>query len=591
VNNVNVTIGTSPSGLLVSVDGGVSQAAPVHVTWQVGTNHTIATTSPQGTGTRYTFTGWSDSGAISHQVTATSGTTSYTASFSTSYLLTTAVAPSSVDGSVGVNPASPTSDGYYPAGTPVTLTATANTGYNFSNWTGTTSSSTNPLVVTMNSPVSETANFVVNNVNVTIGTSPSGLLVSVDGGVSQAAPVHVTWQVGTNHTIATSSPQGSSGTRYTFTAWSDSGAISHMVTASSATTSYTASFSTSYLLTAAASPSADGSVGVNPASPTSNGYYPAGTPVTLTATPASSTYKFVNWTGTMSSTSNPLVVTMNSPVSETANFVVNTVGVTIATSPAGLLVSVDGGAAHAAPVNLTWTIGTKHTIATSSPQTAPGTIYTFTKWSDGGAISHTVTAPPTAVTYTATFSVKYQLTTAVSPSGSGTVTPASGGYYAAGTVVNLKASPNPGYLFKNWTGNVASANSASTTVTMNAPESVTANFTEGPTLLTGVISKKTGPLNARQWTFTIVNTGPGAANAAEFVSLKLTETSGKHTTPVIKTAFPISLGNIGPLGFTTVTVTIDFSNCTTSDKFTVSGTLSANQGRASGGILLPGQTP
>jgi hypothetical protein len=43
-------------------------------------------------------------------------------------------------------------------------------------------------------------------------------------------------------------------------------------------------------------------------------------------------------------------------------------------------------------------------------------------------------------------------------------------------VVNLLATPNSGYTFSSWTGNVASASSASTTVTMSAPQSVTANF-------------------------------------------------------------------------------------------------------------------
>ena len=38
--------------------------------------------------------------------------------------------------------------------------------------------------------------------------------------------------------------------------------------------------------------------------------------------------------------------------------------------------------------------------------------------------------------------------------------------------------PSSGYTFKNWTGNVAKTTSAATTVTMTAPETVTANFTK-----------------------------------------------------------------------------------------------------------------
>ena len=73
-----------------------------------------------------------------------------------------------------------------------------------------------------------------------------------------------------------------------------------------------------------------------------------------------------------------------------------------------------------------------------------------------------------------------QLTVAASPSADGTVSPVSGTYYAPGTVVNLTATPKSGYYFTGWTGPGASAianmSNASTTITMNAPESVTANF-------------------------------------------------------------------------------------------------------------------
>ena len=64
----------------------------------------------------------------------------------------------------------------------------------------------------------------------------------------------------------------------------------------------------------------------------------------------------------------------------------------------------------------------------------------------------------------------------MSPAGSGAVTPPSGGYYAAGTVVNVSAVANAGYAFQKWNGNVTSTSSAATTITMNKPESITASF-------------------------------------------------------------------------------------------------------------------
>jgi len=156
-----------------------------------------------------------------------------------------------------------------------------------------------------------------------------------------------------------------------------------------------------------------------------------------------------------------------------------TVNVTVGTSPAGLAFSVDG-TPYSSAQNFTWNIGDMHTIATTSPQfPSPGTEDTFTSWSDSGAISHMVTASAGTTSYTASFNTTYQLTTAANPISGGTVTPSSGAYYAPNAVVSLTATANPNYAFSNWTGNVANPNSASTTVTMTGPQSVTANFVTG----------------------------------------------------------------------------------------------------------------
>ncbi|MBL8235090.1 MAG: hypothetical protein JNL98_41695, partial [Bryobacterales bacterium] len=101
---------SSPAGLTVVVDG-VACVTPCPRNWGQGTVHTISAVTPQGSGTRYVFANWSDGGAAAHTVTATSSFTTYTATFATQYLLTTAVTGS---GSVQVTPYSV--DGYYPAG-------------------------------------------------------------------------------------------------------------------------------------------------------------------------------------------------------------------------------------------------------------------------------------------------------------------------------------------------------------------------------------------------------------------------------------------------------------------------------------------
>jgi hypothetical protein len=146
---------TSPPGLNIVVDG-TTYTAPQNFTWTANSSHTINAPSPQGTGTRYVFAGWSDKGNQSHSVTAASGGTTYTATFNPQYLLTAQAAPSS-GGSVAATPAS--TDGYYPAGTSVSLRATARTGFMFSRWGGGLSGTTNPQAVTMDGPRSVTATF------------------------------------------------------------------------------------------------------------------------------------------------------------------------------------------------------------------------------------------------------------------------------------------------------------------------------------------------------------------------------------------------------------------------------------------------
>lgn len=155
----------------------------------------------------------------------------------------------------------------------------------------------------------------------------------------------------------------------------------------------------------------------------------------------------------------------------------NTVQVSVGTNPAGLSYSVDG-TSYSSPQFLTWTIGTPHTLSTTATQSpTTGTQDNFASWSDGTTgVSDAVTATAATTSYTANFNASYQLTTSVSPAAGGTVSPATGGYYAQGSAVPLLATPNATYTFSKWTGSVASPSSASTTITMNAPQSVTANF-------------------------------------------------------------------------------------------------------------------
>jgi hypothetical protein len=243
-----------------------------------------------------------------------------------------------------------------------------------------------------------------------------------------------------------------------------------------------------------------------------------------------------------------------------------TVSTTITTSPAGLLVSVDGGTFTAAPLVANWTPGSSHTITTETPQFgATGVQYVWSSWSDSGAISHSITVPNTATTYTAGFSPQYQLTTAANPSNGGAVMPSSGAFYLSGEIVPLTATPNAGYTFTNWTGNVANQNSPTTTITMTAPQFVTANFTSTPqiSLTPGSINYGTVYLDSiKDKNITVKNIGTSTVainsvsltlgsgtNAGDFTYMNLCpKTLPAGRSCFISTAF--FAGNIGSLSAT-----------------------------------------
>ena len=77
--------------------------------------------------------------------------------------------------------------------------------------------------------------------------------------------------------------------------------------------------------------------------------------------------------------------------------------------------------------------------------------------------------------YIAAAGATFELTTAVDPAGSGTITPAAGTQsYTAGSVVDVTASPNAGYVFDHWSG--ACTGSGPCKVTLDADKAVTAHF-------------------------------------------------------------------------------------------------------------------
>ena len=321
-----------------------------------------------------------------------------------------------------------------------------------------------------------------------VASDPTGAPIIVDG-VNLFAPQTFEWAPGTVHSIGAISPVYGGATRYVFANWSDDGAQTHSITASSSATTYTANFSPAYHLASAVSPPAGGTVTANPTSP--DGYYITGSSVQLTAHDYPD-YRFDHWSGDLTGSVNPQSVTMSATRSVTAVFA-QVSGTAIATNPAGLAIVVDS-VNQTAPQNFSWASGTLHSVGAVSPQYSGGARYVFTNWSDGGAQTHSITTPSSATTYTATFSTAYPLTVTASPTVGGTVTvsPTSpDGYYNIGSSVQLTAIANPGYRLGGWSGDLTgTANPQS--VVMSARRIVDAYFVPGGPVINAVLDSASG---------------------------------------------------------------------------------------------------
>lgn len=177
------------SGSSIHDPGPVTNGIMKDIGWQYAACYTLTTSmNPSGTGSvnanpapncgtqyssgtivtltanpnlGYAFNNWSGdaSGSTNPTTITMNANKSVTANFVVQcYTLTTTVVPSD-GGSVSANPAPNCNGTQYNAGTNVTLTATANSGYSFFLWGGDLSGTTNPANVAMNSNKTITAYF------------------------------------------------------------------------------------------------------------------------------------------------------------------------------------------------------------------------------------------------------------------------------------------------------------------------------------------------------------------------------------------------------------------------------------------------
>ncbi|NLE02139.1 MAG: hypothetical protein GX640_19945, partial [Fibrobacter sp.] len=200
---------------------------------------------------------------------------------------------------------------------------------------------------------------------------------------------------------------------------------------------------------------------------------------TITAAPDSG-YQFVNWTitpdtaGTIASdtSASTTVTIVNANASVKANFAPITYELTMANDGNGTTTPAEG----------------KSTVkqgAATTISAIPNPGYEFSHWTITPASAGTITSSNSAsasvklnssnATVKAIFKIKTYSISITADNGSITLSPEQN-QYDSGTVVSLKAVPVTGYEFTGWSG-ALTGNTNPTTIKMDGPKSITANFT------------------------------------------------------------------------------------------------------------------
>ena len=424
--------------------------------YEHGSTATLTATAANG----YLFVNWTKDGeevstnaTYAFEVTA-SGT--YTANFATEHTITVTTNNSDAGNANG--------GGTYAYGQVITISATANVGYSFVNWTlnGAEVSIDADYTFTVTGNATYTANFEVAQYTITVVANPT------DGGVVTGEGTYIH---GSTVTLTATANEG-----FEFINWTKDGAFysdeNEVTFTATANANFRATFAeeaapTTFTITASASPGGT----ISP-----YGFITAqlGTDQTFTITPDEhkaiqgvvvdnvnigkvTEYTFYN-------------ITENHDIAayfEDARYQVNA------------QVNIEGSGT----ITFGGEIFNSHIYWYNTQITLLATAndgYEFVNWTDdeGNVVSETASLSFNVtedVTYTANFIAVYTINVEANIEGSGTVD--GGGTYHDGETAYLTASANDGYVFVNWTKNgevVSTNNSISFTVTENA--TYVANF-------------------------------------------------------------------------------------------------------------------
>ncbi len=244
---------------------------------------------------------------------------------------------------------------------------------------------------------------------------------------------------------------------YYFSEWSGdlSGSANPINVTMNANKNITANFAViTYTLNVSA---VNGSVIKNPDQAT----YPIGSSVQLRAIPATG-YHFLNWSGNISGSTNPVNVTMNANKNITANFAINTYTLTI---------NAEHGSVVKNPNQATYDSNSIVQLIA-----IPETGYEFLGWAgdvSGGTNPVNITINRNTIVY-AIFQIKMYMLNVHAERGSVIIDP-NWGIYDSNSTVQLTAVPDPGCQFTSWSGDLSGSTNP-VNITMNRDMNITANM-------------------------------------------------------------------------------------------------------------------
>ena len=390
-------------------------------TYTQGQSCTVTASANNG----YTFVNWTENGQqVSTNANYTfnvTGNRTLVANFTQQTYTISVSANPTAGGNVG-------GGGTYTQGQSCTVTASANNGYTFVNWTENGQQVSTNANYTFNVIGNRTlvANFTQQTYSINVSANPTA-----GGGVTGGGS---NFHYGDNCTVTATPNNG-----YTFTKWTENGQqVSTNASYSFSVTgnrTLVANFTQQqYTITATASPTNGGSV-------SGGGTFTYGQSCTLTATPATG-YNFVRWTknGQQVSTNANYTFTVTASATYVAQFQAQSFTIRVSPNPSDAGTVTGGG---------TYDYGASCTVTARPIQR-----YDFVNWTENGVevstesnYTFTVTANRNLVANFVMPTIEIKAT--VDPAGAASVS--GDGTYNYGDEVTLTLERNEDWAFVNWT--------------------------------------------------------------------------------------------------------------------------------------------